>query len=105
MASAHHGEAVHAVGRVVGECLDFDAVTRAMGRPPSEVRHAGDIRPTGRPVPQDVWMLDAPLAKSEALDSHLRWLRGALLPAYEFLRAWMRKSEISIYCGLSIDDH
>jgi hypothetical protein len=48
-------------------------------------------------------MLEAPLPKSEALDSHLRWLRAALMPAYEFLRAWMHKGEVSIYCGISID--
>jgi hypothetical protein len=27
------------------------------------------------------------------------------MPAYEFLRAWMRKGEVSIYCGISIDGH
>src|SRR5690348_6789663 len=95
--------AAHAVARVFGEHLDFAAVTRAIGHSASEIRRAGDPRPTGKPVPRDVWMLEAPLPRSEALGQHLLWLRNVLAPAYEFLHASAQKGEVSIYCGVTVD--
>jgi hypothetical protein len=95
--------AAHAVLRIFGEHLDFAAVTQAIGQSPSETRRNGDLRPTGKPVLRDVWMLEAPLSKGEALGLHILWLKNALASAHEFLRAWTHKGEVSIYCGITSD--
>jgi hypothetical protein len=85
--------------RVMGIGLDLEQISRNLSLKPSHVHKAGDPGPLRQPYTQDMWALQSPLDLREPLDAHLKWLRAALLPHYEFLSSLRKKADVDIYCS------
>jgi len=94
--------ATHASIRIFGEGLDFEAVSRGIGFPPSGSHRKGDRDLIGRAFDKDMWRLDSPLSPTEPLDAHLKVLRTMLSPRNDFLRSIKEFYEVSSYVGLTI---
>ncbi len=89
--------------RIFGNSLDFDALSRGLGIQPSELHRAGERGLTASVYAEDMWCLDSPYPRTDPLEVHLKWLRQALLPHYDYLRPLRGIYEVSSYCGVSVD--
>ena len=86
--------------RIFGLNLDFDAITRAVGVQPTEIRRRGDHGIAREPYPQDIWLLSSPLPRFETLESHILWLRAQLRSGKEELLALKRTCQVRSFCGV-----
>jgi hypothetical protein len=67
-----------------GALPNAKAVTARLGLEPSHVHEAGEHRSDrAAPYKHGHWSLRSPLAQSEVLETHLRWLLERLLPVRE----------------------
>jgi hypothetical protein len=67
-----------------GALPNAKAVTARLGLEPSHVHEAGERRgDRAAPYKHGHWILRSPLAESEVLETHLRWLLERLLPVRE----------------------
>lgn len=89
--------------RIFGQGLDFENISRTLGVDSSETHITGEVTLCRTPLRTDVWILDSPLSHTLPLDSHLKWLRQALINGPEFRRSASIVGEMDSYCGVSIE--
>ena len=85
---------------IFGRSLDFEGITNALGVRPSDCHRAGDLDPSRRPLPRDLWSLGSPLPRTEPLDAHIKWLFRALEPCFPVLRQLTERAEVRSFCGI-----
>ena len=90
--------------RIFGFHLNFEEISQALGIRPSQTHRAGDLDARRRPHVSDLWLLEAPLPETEAMDAHIEWLRGTLEPHYSFLRGLKESAQVRSYCGFTVGD-
>lgn len=95
--------------RIGGDNLDPDAVTAAIGVPPSSAHKKGSPRvahhPEGTeiamsPWPWGLWRLESPIPPSADLVDHLKWIVQCVGPRMEQLREFREQGLVlDIICG------
>lgn len=90
--------------RIFGFHLNFEEISQGLGVRPSQTHRAGNFDARRRPRVSDLWLLEAPLPETEAMDAHIQWLRRTLEPHYSFLRGLKENAQVRSYCGLTADD-
>ena len=87
---------------IVGNDLDVEGISRALGLNPTHSHRAGDVGMLAKTYPHDMWQLDSPLTAAEP-EEHLKWLRSKLHPNYDYIRSLKGRADIYIYCGYSCE--
>jgi len=78
-----------------------EQLSRNLGMAPSSVTVRGQpAGALGKPAPQDMWVLDAPIPEEAPLQQHLAWLADAIAGREPYLKQLLADGiEIDVFCG------
>jgi len=84
--------------RVTGRGLILSEITQYIGYEPSHSHKEGELNQLKESYLQDMWLLSSPLDKAQALESHIAWLAGVLLPRKDYILELRNRFNVDIYC-------
>jgi len=86
--------------RILGEDLDFDAISGQLGLAPTHSHRRGDRRvATAAPFEHDGWIFKVPVARERPLEEHLLELWRLLKPHATYLKTLKRSCTVDVFCG------
>lgn len=89
--------------RIIGE-FNIEDISQELGLMPSYVNRKGEKDRFGEVFNSNIWVITAPLNKSESPEKHLEWLVEQFEGRYNVLRKMQTSSKIDIFCGLTSID-
>jgi hypothetical protein len=79
--------------RIIGKNLDFEEISRELGLKATHTR-----RKAGRQK-KDIWLYDAPVAKTQPLDKHIMAIWKKARPHMAYLRRLKKQFQVDLFCG------